>query len=104
MPQPRKTVSYGDCRQVLDQAIQAEDGLIVHFAARGKAFYFRQRLNTFRQIQRRENAKIYGEGHPMHAQSPYDKLTFDIIETSKGFGVKVVHTDKLEFDIQLIEK
>lgn len=73
-------LAYADVRELLDRAIDSPNGIRVTLPDRlegkpgGTATYFIQRAYKFRTLDRRENAKIYPPGEPMHGKSVYDVL------------------------------
>lgn len=59
----------------MDEALDSERGIRLTFKARNAAFRFLSRCNSFRRLDREENAKIYLEpAHTLHGRSPYDIL------------------------------
>lgn len=63
---------------LFDQAIESDRGVQRLFkgreAGRGPAMNARVRLHTARDIDRRENRKIYPEDDPMHGQTLYAQI------------------------------
>jgi len=70
--------SYEDIRQLFDKALTAERGLRVKLAKEGAAHNLRQRMSYYRQLDRRENKKIYQPDDPMWGRSAYDALILKI--------------------------
>ena len=76
--------SYKDIREMLDRALQSERGLRVKLKTKGAGNNLRQRASYFRQLDRRENKKVYPEGDPMHGRSAYDVLILKLVEPDAG--------------------
>lgn len=68
--------AYPDIQRILDQAIAAPKGLRLTFKTEAEVVYNLGRLNQFRVIDRRRNAKIYPADHPLAQTSVYDQLSF----------------------------
>jgi hypothetical protein len=79
MPYPSSPLSYGDVKELLDKALDAERGIKLIFDKHGYAINMRQRASRFRAMDRESNKKVYPEGHPMHGRSAYDTLAFRIV-------------------------
>lgn len=67
-------LSYSDCFELMDRALEDPRGVRVKFPDEGGANYFRLRLHSARKIDRQDNCEIYPKDHPMYGQSPYDQL------------------------------
>lgn len=80
MSLPNARLAYHDCFDLFDAAVSDPKGVRVGFSEKGEATFFRMRLHNARKIDRRNNAKIYPEGDPMHGQSIYDRLVVQIRE------------------------
>lgn len=79
----KSRLAYDDCFIVMDKALEL-NGVRVEFAERGKATYFRMRLNSARDIDRQENRVTYDTAHLMHGRSVYDTLIFRVKEDTEG--------------------
>jgi hypothetical protein len=71
-------LSYQDCFELMEKAIEDSKGVRVSVGTYDKATFFRMRCHTARQIDRRDNKTIYKEGEKLHGASIYDALTFRI--------------------------
>lgn len=80
MPLSPSILSYDDVRSVMDRALANGRGVKITCETIGAAYSLRQRMYNFRKLDKRENAKVYVEGEPLHNRSIYDKLTFTPIE------------------------
>lgn len=89
-------LSYADCYELMDRAVADAKGVRIFIGSEDKATHFRMRCHTARQINRRDNEKIYPVGQPMHGASPYDALTFRIREDDEG--QYWVYAEKSELD------
>lgn len=80
-------LAYPDVKAAFDRAIGSRAGIKVEFETPNQAFRFRGRCNSFRILDRKENAKIYIEPASMlHGRSIYDSL----LVTQKGLAVFIV--------------
>jgi hypothetical protein len=76
--------SYQDIRELFDRALMSERGLRVRLKTKGAANNLRQRMSYYRQLDRRENKKVYTENDPMHGRSQYDILILKLTEPDPG--------------------
>lgn len=74
----RSPLSYADVRDALEQALASEKGVAIECPDHGAAIALRQRMNTFRKIDRSENRKVYPEDHPLHGNSNFDRLSLRV--------------------------
>lgn len=95
-------LSYQDCFDVLDQALEDTKGARVKFEGYSSASYFRSRLHNARQIDRKDNRDIHSEDmtHPMFGRSVYDKLIVRIVPETEFHWVYIEHSsiDRLEVE------
>ncbi len=82
MSVPKSLLSYQDCLDYFDTALQYTEGCKVAVADINDATNLRLRLNNCRKLHREANAKMYPESDIMHGRSQYDKLMIKI----KAFG------------------
>lgn len=73
-------LSYTDCYEALDKALDDERGVRVGVESLKSAQFLRMRLNQARSINRDENSRTYEPGHPLHGRSAYDRLMVRIKE------------------------
>jgi hypothetical protein len=87
MPLNESRLAYEDCYEVMDKALEAEDGVRVGFPNEEEAKYYQMRMNQARQLDRRFNGKRYATTHPMHQHSEYDALSFRIRSDGKRYWI-----------------
>ena len=68
------TATYTDSEDYFEQALASARGIAVDFDTAGQATHFMQKLNAFRVKQRRTNAKVYPDEHPLHNKTPWDNI------------------------------
>jgi hypothetical protein len=94
-------ISYEDCYQVLDKALDAQDGVRVGFEDHEQAKFYQMRMNKARQLDRRFNEERYENlDDPRRQRSEYDGLTIRLRQAS---GVHWVYIEKRQVP-QLIEE
>lgn len=79
MTLPTSRLAYSDCYDAFDKAVADRKGIRISMRDEAQATYYRMRLNQARKIDRRENAKVYEPGHPMHGCSPYDAIVIRLL-------------------------
>lgn len=89
--------SYPDIRQLLDRALESPKGVRLTFESKKEALTFKGRVHSFRFMDRKENAKIYPEDHPMHQRSVYDPLTCKSVSETV---VDVLKLEAVEFNVE----
>lgn len=67
-------LSYTDCYELMEKAINDPVGVRVKVADRSAAAYFRARIHKARTVDRSDNAKAYEPTMPLHNASVYDQL------------------------------
>lgn len=67
-------LSYSDCFEVMDKALEADRGVRIQFNDEGNAKHFLVRCHKARVLDRHENRLTYNEGDPLYARSIYDPL------------------------------
>lgn len=71
-------LAFDDARQILERALESPKGIKIPCETRGAAVSLRTRVNYFRTLDRKENKKVYENGHPMWGNSVYDRLLLRI--------------------------
>jgi hypothetical protein len=66
-------LSFTDCQDIFDKAIEDGTGVRVMFNTEGQANHFIGRMHRFRELDRLDNAKEFDQGHPLHGKSVYDQ-------------------------------
>jgi len=93
---------------LLDQAIESERGVQRLFhgeeEGRGNAMNFRVRLHTARDVDRRENRKLYPPEDPMHGQTLYAQITVRNPYWDKNKKVWVLQLVKNQIQSMVIEE
>jgi hypothetical protein len=84
MPIPTNRMSYKDIYEVYEKALEDPKGIRLAFDTTGDARNYQMRMHNARAIDRRENAKTYPLGDPMHGQSTYDVLQVRIRHGEDG--------------------
>lgn len=77
-------LSYKDCYDLMDKAVESEKGIRVQFADEGAAMHMRVRVNSARKLDREDNRETFGDGHPMSGKSLYDDLAVKVRVAKDG--------------------
>lgn len=72
MPPSSSPLAHKDIEAALDRALSNGTGVRIRCAGYGYAVNLRQRAYKLREIDRRENRKIYTEDDPSYGRSVYD--------------------------------
>jgi len=83
MPMPESPLALPTARGLLDQALEAPNGLKAEFPTHGQAFSMLMQCYTARSRDRKRNARIYPPEHRLHRASAYDCLELHL-ETPDG--------------------
>jgi hypothetical protein len=75
MPPSNSLLAHRDVQAALDRALANGRGVRIRVESAGHATNLRQRCYKVRELDRRENAKIFPHDNPMHGRSVYDALT-----------------------------
>lgn len=73
----------------------------MRLASYADAHYFRLRCNQARILHRKENAKVYPEGMPLHGASEYDPLQLKLKEDTEGGWW--VYAERTQLDPSAVE-
>ncbi len=68
----KSTLAYPDIKDYFERAIDTERGIKITCADEKAATMYKHRINYFRVLHRKDNQRVYPEGHPLHGRSPYD--------------------------------
>ena len=93
-------LSYADCFELLDRALDEPRGIRAEVPSAKAAGYLRMRIHHARQIDRSENAATYEPDHHLHGRSPYDIF---VIRLEEADGRSWVYLDKQKVEIGAIE-
>ena len=100
MSLPNSLLSYQDCLDVFERAVETPEGIRVRFSSSDDATHFRMRLHQCRRLQREQNAETYEEGHPMCGKSLFDGLTCTLRNLKSGSYVYLRHMTIHEAQIE----
>jgi hypothetical protein len=101
VPTSTSRLAFADAYECMERALKDEFGIRVRFETEGHALNFRTRLNAARNIDRRDNGRIYPDTHPMHGVSEYDKVSARIREVDGCwyiYLVPILGADSLEIE------
>lgn len=93
-------LSYADCYDVMDAALEQPRGVRVSAESLDRARFFNMRMNQARSIDRKRNLETYNEGDPLYGASQYDKLLVRIREEDDKVWlyVEIIDSAKLEVE------
>jgi hypothetical protein len=67
-------LAFDDLRPHFDRALGSERGIKITCDSYSQAVILRARFNYYRKLDRQSNKRTYGEEHPLHNRSIYDRL------------------------------
>lgn len=77
MPPSESPLAHKDIEEALDRAIANGKGIRLFCpGGHGQAISLRQRAYKLREIDRRQNRRLFEPDHPMFGNSVYDALVF----------------------------
>ncbi len=94
-------LSYTDCFEFFDKAIEDSKGARIILGSYADANFFRMRCHQARKIDRQDNLKIHDVGTKLHGASLYDQVSLRIKEDSEGQFY--VYAEKTELDLGDVE-
>lgn len=97
-------LSYQDCFELLDRAIEDKVGARYQVRDHDAAINLRSRIHYARKLDRNKNAQIFDAGHPMHGCSQYDALTVRIRFVSEDCYVYLERTDRVQGEIEALSE
>ena len=83
MTAPKSVAAYGDCEEHFQRALNSANGIAVTLEAPGMATRFRQKMNSYRALLRRQSQKVYEPSDPRFNTSPYD--AYALVEDKENF-------------------
>lgn len=96
-------LSFQDCFTLMDGALSVAKGTRIKFADHGSAWAMRLRIHAARRIDRRDNAKIYPQEHPLHNHSIYDELICKLRPGPNGVTwLRIERLAAITFDVESI--
>ena len=94
-------LSYSDCYDLMDKALDEPRGIRVEVSDLNAANYLRMRMHHARQINRSENTRTYPDAaEPLHGRSIYDIF---VVRIEEGPGSAWVYLDKQKVEIGRVE-
>lgn len=93
-------LSYGDCFEILDKALENKKGIKFQIPDYGAGNHLRVRLHSARKINREDNQVIYQPDHQLYGRSIYDPL---VCRMRKEKGIWFMYIERLDIgalDIQ----
>lgn len=78
MGTPKHLSAYGREEEILLRALESERGVAVEFASKGLATHFRQRVNAFRVLLRKQSTTIYQPEDEAYNKSQFDHLLLSL--------------------------
>lgn len=67
--------AYNDCDKHFNDAIASERGIVIECGDAGQAVRLRTRMNFYRALVRKQNAKVYPVEHPLHGSTQWEGIT-----------------------------
>lgn len=102
---PTNRMSYHDVYEKFDLAMEDPKGIRIPFDTRGEAQHYQMRMHNARSVDRRENAKMYERGHPLHGQSSYDVLQVRIRQgEDETWFVYIEPKDKYIGEVEMLSE
>lgn len=99
MPTSQSRASYPDCEAFFNAALADDVGARLPFRTHGAAMQMQTRLNSFRVLCRKDNAKIYPDrNHQLHNRSEYDPLQIAVVGPDAN-GEYWVYAKRRDFGI-----
>ena len=97
--------AYDDVFEKFELAMTDPLGIRIAFDTQAAARTYMMRMHNARAIDRRDNAKTYPEGDPMHGQCIYDRLQCTIREGDDGsWFVYVEPRDKYVGEVESLSE
>lgn len=93
MSVPKSLLSYRDCLDYFDTALQYSEGARVKVKDANDGFNLRMRLNNCRKLDREANIRLYPPNHRMHGCSAYDPIMVKVQRLGDEFFVVLERTD-----------
>ncbi len=87
MTAPKSIAAYGDCEEYFEKAASSEKGIAVTVNSPGMAVKFRQKMNAYRVLLRKQSRALHELNDPRHGTCPYDayELSIDPEDESRVF-------------------
>lgn len=78
MTSPRSLGAYSDCEEYFEKAAASANGLAVSLEDPGMAVKFRQKMNAYRVLLRKQSKQIRPADDPQYGVSPYDAFELSL--------------------------
>ena len=97
-------LTFSDCFDLLERAINDPKGVRIKFKTYEDAFTFRLRIHKARQLDRGENRDIYEEGHKLYGHSVYDQISCKIRKFDSGAWLRLERIDAVEYQVESLSE
>lgn len=104
MTLPDNLLAYGDCTELLSQAVEDPRGVRLRVEDYDKAMHERSRIHYCRTLHRRESTLIYEPGDPMYGKSQYDIITIRIKNINGEFYLYLERNDKIKGAVEKLSE
>ncbi|SRR5260221_7474857 len=104
MTLPNSLLSYQDCTELLDRAIEDDNGIRWEVPDYGQAMHQQSRLHYCRKLHRLENARIYDDTHHLYNRSVYDAIVVRIRNIDGQFFLYLERNDKVRGKIESLSE
>lgn len=78
MTMPKSLAAYTDCEEFFEKAATSPNGLGVTLESPGMAVKFRQKMNAYRVLLRKQSKTLFEPDDPKFGLSPYDAYELSI--------------------------
>lgn len=100
---PNSHLSYVDCYNMLNSALDNERGVRIRVDLHGSANFLRMRLHMARTIDRRRNKEIYTDpAHALHGASMYDGLMVRIKPDGDKYWVYIEKVASFTMEVEAL--
>lgn len=93
-------LSYEDCRDAMNQALDDDKGIRIKVGDIDAATFFRMRLHQARKLDREKNKSVYDRDHPMHGVSEYDRLIIKLRTQNDSVYVYIEQTGAINGEVE----
>lgn len=105
MSMSNSRLSYGDCFEIMDAALEEKRGKRIPFDDYGQVMNFRLRMHHARAIDRADNKSIYDDpSHPMHGRSLYDRLIMRVKPIGDRYYLYIEKVERQDLTIESLEE
>lgn len=93
-------LSYNDCYDILNLALQNTKGIKVEIGDYGIGNHLRVRLHTARTIDRKDNRQSYQPDHKLYGRSIYDPLVIQLKNEDDKWWMYIQRMDASALNIE----